>query len=93
MCSRLYGFWQVTRFVVPVSECLLDKHLTMEQILVGSLSRTRRLQDLSPWDIHTRGLYNILKARGTSRLQTEKDRAAFWPSYNMVVSIYLKFHI
>ncbi|UKZ73283.1 hypothetical protein TrVFT333_000926 [Trichoderma virens FT-333] len=55
--------------------------LTNYELLVGSLTRT---EVLSPWHLHARGLYSILKARGTGPLYTSKGRTAFWPAYSMV---------
>ncbi|PTB69939.1 N-terminal fungal transcription regulatory domain-containing protein [Trichoderma citrinoviride] len=55
--------------------------LTNYELLVGSLSRT---ETLSPWHLHARGLYSILKARGTAPLSTNHGRMAFWPAYSMV---------
>ncbi|KHN95268.1 Zn(2)-C6 fungal-type DNA-binding domain protein [Metarhizium album ARSEF 1941] len=52
------------------------------ELLVGSLGR---MELLSPWHLHTRGLYSILKARGSQHLLTAQGRTAFWPCYNMVV--------
>ncbi|KID88112.1 C6 finger domain protein [Metarhizium guizhouense ARSEF 977] len=51
------------------------------ELLVGSLGR---MELLSPWHLHTRGLYSILKTRGTEQLLTAEGRTAFWPCYNMV---------
>ncbi|EFY88693.1 hypothetical protein MAC_05311 [Metarhizium acridum CQMa 102] len=51
------------------------------ELLVGSLGR---MELLSPWHLHTRGLYSILKTRGTAHLLTAQGRTAFWPCYNMV---------
>ncbi|KAL6878576.1 N-terminal fungal transcription regulatory domain-containing protein [Trichoderma novae-zelandiae] len=55
--------------------------LTNYELLVGSLDRT---ETLSPWHLHARGLYSILKARGTAPLYTSHGRMAFWPAYSMV---------
>ncbi|KAL7932238.1 hypothetical protein V8C35DRAFT_307757 [Trichoderma chlorosporum] len=55
--------------------------LTNYELLVGSLSRT---ETLSPWHLHARGLYSILKVRGHEPLRTEKGRSAFWPAHSMV---------
>ncbi|OAQ91750.1 N-terminal fungal transcription regulatory domain-containing protein [Purpureocillium lilacinum] len=55
--------------------------LSNYELLVGSLSR---MEPLSPWHLHARGLYSILKTRGTAPLYTSDGRTAFWPSYNMV---------
>ncbi|OTA05281.1 Zn2Cys6 transcriptional regulator [Trichoderma parareesei] len=55
--------------------------LTNYELLVGSLSRT---ETLSPWHLHARGLYSILKARGTAWLYTNHGRMAFWPAFSMV---------
>ncbi|KAK5987385.1 hypothetical protein PT974_11512 [Cladobotryum mycophilum] len=55
--------------------------LASYELLVGSLSR---MQPHSPWHLHTRGLYSILKSRGTAPLYTATGRTSFWPAYNMV---------
>ncbi|RFU75571.1 zn2-c6 fungal-type dna-binding domain [Trichoderma arundinaceum] len=55
--------------------------LTNYELLVGSLSRT---ETLSPWHLHARGLYSILKSRGSAPLYTNAGRTAFWPAYSMV---------
>ncbi|KAL7922745.1 hypothetical protein ACQKWADRAFT_292289 [Trichoderma austrokoningii] len=55
--------------------------LSNYELLIGSLNRT---ETLSPWHLHTRGLYSILKIRGTAPLYTAKGRMAFWPAYSMV---------
>ncbi|KAL7944718.1 hypothetical protein V8C42DRAFT_325678 [Trichoderma barbatum] len=55
--------------------------LTNYELLIGSLGRT---EVLSPWHLHARGLYSILKARGTAPLMTSQGRTAFWPAYSMV---------
>ncbi|KAJ9296761.1 transcriptional regulator family: Fungal Specific TF [Paecilomyces variotii] len=52
--------------------------LTNYEIMVGSL---RREQAQSPWHLHSRGLYSILKARGTTSLYTPRGRAVFWLAY------------
>ncbi|KAJ9309741.1 transcriptional regulator family: Fungal Specific TF [Paecilomyces variotii] len=52
--------------------------LTNYEIMVGSL---RREQAQSPWHLHSRGLYSILKARGTTRLYTARGRAVFWLAF------------
>ncbi|KND90283.1 hypothetical protein TOPH_05164 [Tolypocladium ophioglossoides CBS 100239] len=51
------------------------------ELLVGSLSR---MEPLSPWHLHARGLYSLLKARGNALLYSDAGRTAFWPCYNMV---------
>ncbi|KAL6906723.1 hypothetical protein GGI43DRAFT_238457 [Trichoderma evansii] len=55
--------------------------LSNYELLIGSLSRT---ETLSPWHLHARGLYSILKVRGVAPLYTAKGRMAFWPAYSMV---------
>ncbi|KAM5356116.1 hypothetical protein ACJ41O_002762 [Fusarium nematophilum] len=55
--------------------------LTNYELLMGSISR---IEPMSPWHLHTRGLYSILKTRGIPYLRTENGRAGFWPAYNMV---------
>lgn len=49
---------------------------------MGSINR---IEPMSPWHLHTRGLYSILKARGTAYFKRQNGRAGFWPAYNMVV--------
>ncbi|KAJ3530021.1 hypothetical protein NM208_g9507 [Fusarium decemcellulare] len=51
------------------------------ELLMGSINR---IEPMSPWHLHTRGLYSILKARGTAHLRGQGHRAGFWPAYNMV---------
>ncbi|KAH6898878.1 hypothetical protein B0T10DRAFT_556170 [Thelonectria olida] len=51
------------------------------ELLMGSINR---MEPLSPWHLHTRGLYSILKERGTKWLIKDGGRAGFWPAYNMV---------
>ncbi|KAF4980743.1 hypothetical protein FZEAL_3328 [Fusarium zealandicum] len=51
------------------------------ELLMGSISR---VELSSPWHLHTRGLYSILKQRGTPLLLKEAGRTSFWPAYNMV---------
>ncbi|KAL6830591.1 hypothetical protein J3E69DRAFT_327265 [Trichoderma sp. SZMC 28015] len=55
--------------------------LTNYELLIGSLSRT---EVLSPWHLHARGLYSILKARGCAPLLKPDGRKSFWPAYSMV---------
>ncbi|KAH7133658.1 hypothetical protein EDB81DRAFT_762939 [Dactylonectria macrodidyma] len=55
--------------------------LTNYELLMGSINRT---EPMSPWHLHARGLYSILKARGTEWLRDPTARAGFWPAYNMV---------
>ncbi|KAL7786236.1 hypothetical protein V8C37DRAFT_392643 [Trichoderma ceciliae] len=55
--------------------------LTNYELLIGSLTRA---ETLSPWHLHARGLYSILKSRGTAALHTISGRMAFWPAYSMV---------
>ncbi|UNI14994.1 hypothetical protein JDV02_001569 [Purpureocillium takamizusanense] len=55
--------------------------LSNYELLVGSLSR---MDCFSPWHLHARGLYSILKTRGIAPMYTAEGRTAFWPSYNMV---------
>ncbi|KAH7137297.1 hypothetical protein B0J13DRAFT_625073 [Dactylonectria estremocensis] len=55
--------------------------LTNYELLMGSINRT---ETMSPWHLHARGLYSILKARGSEWLRSPTARAGFWPSYNMV---------
>lgn len=55
--------------------------LSNYELLMGSINRT---EPMSPWHLHTRGLYSILKARGSEWLRSPNGRAGFWPSYNMV---------
>ncbi|KAJ3471025.1 hypothetical protein MRS44_001124 [Fusarium solani] len=55
--------------------------LTNYELLMGSINR---IEPMSPWHLHTRGLYSILKARGTAYFKRENGRAGFWPAYNMV---------
>ncbi|TWU77875.1 hypothetical protein ED733_004352 [Metarhizium rileyi] len=55
--------------------------LSNYELLVGSLGR---MEQLSPWHLHTKGLYSILKARGTGYLLTLEGRMAFWPCFNMM---------
>ncbi|CEJ90684.1 Putative Expressed protein [[Torrubiella] hemipterigena] len=56
------------------------------EILVGALPARASPSTLpvSPWHIHTQGMYSILKARGIDYLKTEKGRIGFWPAFNMV---------
>ncbi|KAI5466747.1 hypothetical protein BGZ63DRAFT_345517 [Mariannaea sp. PMI_226] len=51
------------------------------ELLMGSINRT---EPMSPWHLHTRGLYSILKTRGSKWLKNENSRAGFWPAFNMV---------
>ncbi|ODA81908.1 hypothetical protein RJ55_00413 [Drechmeria coniospora] len=51
------------------------------ELLVGSLGR---MELTSSWHLHTRGLYSMLKARGSKPLLTTAGRVAFWPCYHMV---------
>lgn len=51
------------------------------QLLVGSLSRA---EPLRPWQLHARGLYSMLRERGSASILTERGRSAFWPCYSMV---------
>lgn len=53
--------------------------------MVGSL---RREQAQSPWHLHSRGLYSILKARGTTPLYTARGRAVFWLAFITVVCLH-----
>ncbi|GAB0134370.1 hypothetical protein EsDP_00002747 [Epichloe bromicola] len=55
--------------------------LASYELLVGSLIH---VEPLSPWHLHTRGLYSILQTRGVEPLYTAEGRTAFWPCYNMV---------
>ncbi|PTB36869.1 hypothetical protein M441DRAFT_61589 [Trichoderma asperellum CBS 433.97] len=55
--------------------------LSNYELLIGSLNRT---ETLSPWHLHARGLYSILKIRGVAPLHTVKGRMMFWPAYSMV---------
>lgn len=55
--------------------------LSNYELLIGSLNRT---ETLSPWHLHARGLYSILKIRGSAPLYTAKGRMSFWPAYSMV---------
>ncbi|CAM1507114.1 Fc.00g067550.m01.CDS01 [Cosmosporella sp. VM-42] len=51
------------------------------ELLLGSITR---MEPMSPWHLHSRGLYSMLKTRGTAPLYTEAGRQAFWPAYNLV---------
>ncbi|KAK7430833.1 hypothetical protein QQZ08_002622 [Neonectria magnoliae] len=56
--------------------------LSNYELLMGSIGRS---EPMSPWHLHTRGLYSILKTRGSDWLRRENNgRAGFWPAYNMV---------
>ncbi|KAM0437635.1 hypothetical protein ACHAPT_001999 [Fusarium lateritium] len=55
--------------------------LTNYELLMGSINR---IEPMSPWHLHTRGLYSILQARGTAYFKKDNGRAGFWPAYNMV---------
>ncbi|KAF7550431.1 hypothetical protein G7Z17_g5690 [Cylindrodendrum hubeiense] len=58
--------------------------LSNYELLMGSIDR---IEPMSPWHLHTRGLYSILKARGTEWLRSATGRTGFWPSYNMVQQV------
>ncbi|KAH7010527.1 hypothetical protein EDB80DRAFT_715007 [Ilyonectria destructans] len=55
--------------------------LTNYEVFMGSINR---MELVSPWHLHARGLYSILKARGSEWLRNPAAHAAFWPSYNIV---------
>ena len=55
------------------------------ELLVGSLGRA---SISSPWHLHARGMYSILRQRGTKSLATNVGRTAFWSAYNIVVSLF-----
>lgn len=58
--------------------------LSNYELLVGSIGQ---MQFPSPWHLHTRGLYSILKTRGIRSLRSEVGRAAFWSSFILVVRL------
>ncbi|KAI1023796.1 hypothetical protein LB504_004968 [Fusarium proliferatum] len=49
-------------------------------LLVGSGERAGQSR---PWNLHTRGLYGILKIRGSEWLRMNTSRTVFWPALNM----------
>ncbi|KAF4971072.1 hypothetical protein FSARC_2020 [Fusarium sarcochroum] len=51
------------------------------ELLMGSIER---ITPMSPWHLHTNGLYSILKQRGAASLRKGTSRTGFWPAYNMV---------
>lgn len=53
------------------------------ELLVGSIGSPSHI--ISPWHLHARGMYSILKSRGIENLRTETGRTAFWSSFNIVV--------
>ncbi|EGX90450.1 Fungal transcriptional regulatory protein [Cordyceps militaris CM01] len=55
--------------------------LANHEVLAGTLGRQ---QPVNTWQLHARGLYSILQARGTAALLTSAGRTAFWPAFNMV---------
>lgn len=54
------------------------------ELLVGSIGSPNGM--ISPWHLHARGMYSILKSRGIENLRTETGRMAFWTSFNIIVS-------
>lgn len=54
------------------------------ELLVGSIGNPSQI--ISPWHLHARGMYSILKSRGIENLRTETGRMAFWSSFNIIVS-------
>lgn len=53
------------------------------ELLVGSIGSPAHM--ISPWHLHARGMYSILKSRGIENLRTETGRTAFWSSFHIVV--------
>ncbi|XWW93035.1 hypothetical protein V2A60_000963 [Cordyceps javanica] len=51
------------------------------EVLAGTIGRQ---QPVNTWQLHARGLYAILQARGAAPLRTSAGRAAFWPAFNIV---------
>lgn len=51
------------------------------EVLAGTLGRQ---QPVNTWQLHARGIYSILKARGSRSLYTSEGRTAFWPAFNIV---------
>jgi len=43
----------------------------------------------SPWHAHAAGLYGMLKTRGKESLHTTRGRNVFWPTFSLVVSLFL----
>ncbi|GAD94057.1 hypothetical protein NECHADRAFT_31630 [Paecilomyces variotii No. 5] len=68
-----------TREGVLRDDVLISVWMLMNyEMLIGSLQRE---QPWSPWHLHSRGLYSILKARGTAPLYTIRGRSTFWLAY------------
>ncbi|OAA64927.1 Fungal transcriptional regulatory protein [Cordyceps fumosorosea ARSEF 2679] len=55
--------------------------LANHEVLAGTLGRQ---QPVNAWQLHARGLYVILQARGSAPLRTAAGRTAFWPAFNIV---------
>ncbi|KAL6869133.1 hypothetical protein ACO1O0_000456 [Amphichorda felina] len=55
--------------------------LSHYELLVGSISEA---QAPSPWHLHTRGMFGILKTRGIRSLRSEVGRTAFWSAFGLV---------
>ncbi|KAF5558973.1 heterokaryon incompatibility protein het-E-1 [Fusarium mexicanum] len=53
---------------------------TLTSLLVGS---GKRPDQSRTWNLHTQGLYSILKIRGSEWLRTSTSRTVFWPALNM----------
>ncbi|KAJ6779558.1 hypothetical protein PWT90_10530 [Aphanocladium album] len=51
------------------------------EVLAGTLGRQ---QPVNTWQLHAKGLYSMLKARGSGMLYTSEGRTAFWPAFNIV---------
>lgn len=51
------------------------------EVLAGTLGRH---QPVNTWQLHAKGIYSILKARGSESLYTSVGRTAFWPAFNTV---------
>lgn len=51
------------------------------EVLSGTLGRH---QPVNTWELHAKGIYSILRARGADAMRDHAGRTAFWPAFNLV---------